>query len=431
MKTFIKIMIFTISAMLYLSIKAYANIAPLKVNEKMVEPFKNPGVKIDTAAITVTPEGDGFRFTCKYTLQGLSDIESLTLGIPGDLGYTLEAGYIDNINVNVNGSPLECKVYDATDHPSDLGNEYGSSFNFKWHTFTISIKKNEKIDVYITYNMQWRLVSQNKTSSYHIVPFILSTDKMFDSIGNYTIKYVNDDYISPSDVKVMMNSMLEPSIISKPILSPKWNDIEILWEFNDMDQFQDFRLILLSFKDLAMGFSTGTDIDHSIRWAVLNNNYEGLASSFEDISKGKTEAILSTDSLTTAAYISSEFYFRIKNYEKALEVLSPYYKSTLWPAAVKYEYINAVKLKEDGDYYLFLDELKKLSNYRDYILISSYSNSEMGPAANTLAKLAAQEVPADYEKAPPKRNNIFFYVLTIGLPLTAVSLFIAYRRIKG
>lgn len=424
MKKWIRFIFFNIVFLCLFKGSAYANIAPLKVNADGVEPLKDPGVKIDSAAITVTPNEDGYKFICLYNLTGLSDMDALTLGIPGDLGYTLEAGYIDNINIFVNSSEVEYQVYDTTQNLPDTWKEYGSSLHYKWHAFTLPVKKDEKINLYITYNMYWKAIDQSRNSPYHIIPFILSTDKLFGSIGSYKIKYINSEYISLPDVKVMINSALEPNITSPAILSPKWNDTQIMWELKDSKDFQDFRLIVLSYKKLAMGFTTGTLSDNTIQWAVLNNNNQRLAEIFESIAKG--EADVSTEDRGTAAYLSSEFYFRVHNYDKALEMLSSSYRTIIWPSSLKENYVNAVKYKEQKEYNLLIKELKTLDNYKDYVLLSNFSQNEIIPAVNTLAVQAAEDAPLEYleaKKEYPKLPYIIagaaaLLVLAAGLSFT-------------
>lgn len=427
MKMFKKIVLFSALMILFLQNKAFANIAPLKIVQDGVEPLENPGIMIESGNIEVKPSGEGFKFSCNYVLKGLKDIDSLTIGVPGDLGYTLEAGYIDNINIYVNGNLIECKIYNTTEHLSDTWKKYNSPLHFKWHTFSIPVKKDEKINLYITYNMLWRIVEQNKSTPYHIVPFLLSTDKLFgNDVGKTEIKFVNDDKISLPDVKVMINSMLESDIISSAILSPKWDDYQIIWEFKDVKEFQDFRLIALSFKKLAMEFSTDTDIDQSIRWAVLNNNYERLATIFENIAKRNIKTDLNNDDLGTAAYISAEFYFRLKNYDKAIDMLSLPYKTMLWPINIKHEYINAVKLEDEKKYKELLDTLEKLVNYKDYILLSKYSEDKILPIATILAKQAAEEAPFEYKKVQKKNDYVVINILLYGIPAAVIILFIIY-----
>lgn len=430
MKEWIKFLFFYILFFSCMSIHAYANIAPLKIVDNGVEPVINPGVKIDSAAITVMPYNTGFKFTCNYSLIGQSDIDSLVIGIPEDMGYALEAGYIANLNIFINGSAAESKVYNTAGNLSDTWKQYGSLHNFKWHAFTVPVKKDEKINLYITYDMLLKAVEQDDTNNcYHIVPFILSTDKLFGKAGSYKVKYINDEYISLSDVRVMINSMVEPDITSKAILSPKWNDTQLLWDLKDPKDFQNFRLIVLSYRKLAMGFTTNTVADHSIRWAVLNNNYQRLAEIFEDIAKDNTEMKLSSEDRGTAAYLASEFYFRLNKYDKALEMLSPAYRTILWPSSIKYEYVNAVKHKEQKDYYLLVNDLNSLSNYKDYVLLSSFAQNEIVPAVCTLASQAAEESSLDYKKTEHK-NYYNLYISDTILIFVTISIYLFYSRIK-
>jgi hypothetical protein len=234
----------------------------------------------------------------------------------------------------------------------------------------------------------------------------LSTDKLFDGEpGSYNIKYINDDTLSPPDVKVMVNFIPQPDIISQTILSPTWNNSEISWQFNSIKDFQDFRLIVLSYRKLTMEFTTGTDIDSTIKWAMLNNNYDKLASIFEDIAKQKVVSNLDDQTLGTAAYLAAEFYFRINDYDKALEMLSLPNKSTIWSTSIKYDYIYALKLDKENNYKLLLEQLKKLSPNKDYILVSSYAEKLTGPINDIILKQAEEKRISDENKDKEIKNQ--------------------------
>lgn len=426
---------FFFSILFFLGIKgtAYANISPLNIKPDGVEPVKNKNVILDSAEISVTPTGNSFIFNCKYSLKSDSDIEELVLGIPGDLGYTLEAGYIENLNISVDGNPVKYEILNTTEQLSIPVEDRKTSLQFKWHVFKIPVKKDVITNITAIYNVSWRISEQNKSSNYYIIPFTLSTDSFFgSSSGKYKITYINDDYISPADVKVMISSMLEPDIVSQAILNPKYDSSSIIWEFYDDSEFQDFRLVVLSFRKIAMEFSTDTAIDHSIKWALLNNNYSRLASLFEEIAKNKLSQDLSSDKLGCAAYLASEFYFRSLDYDKALEMLMLPNKTTLWPVSIKYAYIESVKLKQDGDYALLLDVLKKLSGYRDYILVSNSAEQQIRPIEELLAMQefeknnAAAQVP---EQKPATENNIKYIFILAGVLVLSLIVIIIYRII--
>lgn len=408
MRKTLPVLIYAIILFFCLELKAYASIAPLAIKEDGVEPIENPGVRIESADITATPDNDGFRFNCNYVFIGLVDGEDLTVGIPGDLGYTLEAGYIGNIKIALNGRPVKYKIFNTTPHLSENMKSYNSPINFKWHTFSIPVKKDVSVNVSISYDITWRMLEQSKSSPYNIVPFIMSTDKLFEGAsGGYRIKYVSDDHISLPDVKVMINSMLEPNIISAEVLSPKWSDSEIVWEFKDHKDFQDFRLVSMSFSKLSMDFSERIKADNTIKWDILNENYEKLAVVFEDIARGRmnTGSELDSSELGTAAYLSSEFYMRQKNYGKALEMLSLPDKTNLWPLDIKYQYINSLKLKESNNHRQLLDELNKLQHQKDYILVSNYALSQIGPVNEILAREEAERKEAEEKDAEDKKKQ--------------------------
>ena len=406
MKRFISLIFCFIIMILCFPNSASANISPLKIKSDGVEPILNPGLKIESADISVSPSSNGFKFDCKYILKGIQDIDNLTIGVPGDLGYTLEAGYIDDINITVNQKPVKYKPYNTSKLLSDIWKNYNSPLNFKWHTFPVSVKKNATLEIVLAYNISWRIFEQNKSYPYSIVPFLLSTDKFFDGEpGSYNIKFINDDILSIPDVKVMVNSIPQPDIISQTILSPVWNTSEILWKFNSTKDFQDFRLIALSFRKLTMDFSIGSDIDSKIKWAMLNNNFDKLASIFEDIATHKIDAKLDKQSLGTAAYLAAEFYFRLNNYDKALEMLSLPNKSALWSTSIKYDYIYSVKLNKENNYKLLLEQLKKLSQHKDYILLSSYAEKLIPPVNDNILKQAEEKKIADEIKDREIKNQ--------------------------
>lgn len=400
------VLFFLMLTFIYIDNIAYANIAPLKVKADGVEPMDNPGINIESAEITVSPDTQNnfFRFNCNYTIKALQDVEALTLGIPGDLGYTLEAGYIENMTVIVNGRPIKHKIYNTTSNLPEKWQNYNSQLHFKWHTITIPVKKDSVTKISVSYNIFWRILEQNKNIPYHIVPMLLSIDKLMgNTAGTYKIKFVNDDIISLPDVKVMINSMLEPNIISPAVLSPKWGNSEIVWEFKNPGEFQDFRLIVLSFRKLAMDFTKGTKLqgtptEDSIKWALLNSNLERLAAVFEDIARKNIPSELDNNTLGTAAYLSSEFYFRQKNYYKALEMLSLPYKTSLWPTSIKSQYINSVNLLDQKNYRMALAELRRLHQYKDYVLLSNFADSQLEPVTEILRK----QLEEKRNEEPPK-----------------------------
>lgn len=449
MKKILSVIIYSIILLLFIECKAYANIAPLKVKTDGVEPLENPGVSIESAEITVKPEENGFKFNCNYVLKGLQDGENITIGIPGDLGYTLEAGYIEGMNVILNGRPVKYKVYNTTPHLSETWKNYNSPLNFKWHTFTIPVKKDVSVAISVSYNIFWRILDQNKNSPYHIVPFLLSTNKLFgNNIGSYSIKYISDDIISLPDVKVMINSMLESNIISPAILSPKWSDTEIVWNFKNAGEFQDFRLISLSYRKLALEFSTWTSaenqsVNDSIKWAILNNNYDKLSEIFEKIAKQEIKLELSDDTgsaLGTAAYLSSEFYVRQKEYDKAIEMLSLPDKTNLWPVSIKYQYTHALKLKDAKDYIPLLDELKKLHQHKDFILAADFAGKLIEPVNQEVIKeeivkkqveeqrKLEEQKKTEQPAAPRKdKNNIVYYLAGALLLLLVILSYTLYK----
>jgi hypothetical protein len=422
------------SAILFFCLEksAYANIAPLNVKADGVEPIDTPGVKIESADITVSPEDQGFRFICNYTLKGLEDSDNLTIGIPGDLGYTMEAGYIEDMNVAVNGKKVKYKVYNTTEQLSEEWKNYSSPLHFKWHTFSIPVKKDTSVDISVSYKITWKVLEQVKSYPYNIVPFLLSTDRLFGgSSGTYRIKYINDDNISLPDVKVMISSIMEPNIVSNAILSPTWGTSEINWEINSARDFQDFRLVIVSFKKLVMNFSTGTEIDHSIKWAMLNNNYQRVAELFESIAKRDTYTGLSNEDLGTAAYLASEFYNRVDDYDKALEMLTLPYKTSIWPVSIKYEYLQAMKYKHSENYSLLLDELNKLRQYKDYVLVSGMADREIEVVASIVAKENEKRQQEEIKKSESERarNSLFYYIPSALLILLVVG-YIVFRLVK-
>lgn len=449
MKRVIPVIFCCIIIFIFIENNAYANIAPLTVKEDGVEPLMDPGVKIESASIVVSSNSDGgFKFNCNYVFKGLQDGENLTVGIPGDMGYTPEAGYINDMNITVNGRPVKYKTYDTTKNLSEEWINYNSPLHFKWHTFPIPIKKDSNVFVSVAYNISWRMLEHDKSSSpYNIVPFILSTDKLFgNSSGSYKIKYTSDDYINPADVKVMVNSMLEPNIISPAIFSPVWNDSEISWEFKNPGEFQDFRLISLSIPNVVMEFSAGDEadpsVDHTIKWAMMSDNHEKLASIFEGIAKKTIQSDLDSNALGTAAYLSSEFYFRQKKYDKALEMLSLSNNTNLWPEEIKQQYISAVSLAESKNYAPLLDELNKLHQYKDYILIYDYASKQMDPVTNIVKneqeekkqqeqKLAEEKALNEQQKIQNEKSKIRLYYISISVFTVVLLLYFIFKRSHG
>lgn len=410
-----------------LSTSAKADIAPVTVKEDGVEPIETSKVLIESADISVSPKDDGFNFDCTYVIRGLENDTTILLGIPGDPGYTLEAGYIENLSIYVNGIATEHKTYDTTKNLSENWKNKNVPLNFKWHTFQVPVKTGEPTIIKASYNTIWRIFDQNKTSPYYIIPFILSMDKLFlNNKGNYTIRYISDDIINIADVKVMMNFMLEPNIISQAILSPECNGEQIVWKFNNSKDFQDFRLIILPPNRLAMNFKSNTTLDPSIRWAMLNNDYEKLANLFEDIAKKNVPNDLNNEDIGTAAYLSAEFYYRIKNFDKALEMLSLPHQTTLWPSSIKYEYISALKYDNENNYILMLEELKKLQQYKDYILVSNFAEKKL----EDISKVPPSEIGNDFEHNKEKDpdsllvklydNRIYFSTLVVLLILAYI-----------
>lgn len=440
MKRFLKFVFFCSALFLCFITNAYANISPLNIKTDGVEPVQVPDVKIEYADITVTPSNGTFLFNCKYGLKSKADIENLNLGIPGDMGYTLEAGYIENMNITVNGKPAKYKTYNTTEHMTVPIENASTSMHFKWHVFPVSMKKDAAVNINVSYSITWRIFEQDKTNTYYIIPFILSTDKFFQNdIGNYKITYISDDEISLPDTKVLLNSMMEPNIISPVILSPDCDGNKITWVFKNVKDFQDFRLVALPFKKTAMEFSTGTDVDDAIKWAALNNNYSRLANLFEDIARDNVSANLSNEQLGNAAYLAAEYYFRIKNYDKALEMLSLPDKPSIWPSAIKYEYIDAMRAKQKGDYDTLLQELEKLGSYKDYILVSNFAEKEIKPVMDIQMKQALEEAPSitikqevKNEKKPDFISEYRYHIAAVFLFIVsaaiAVKYLIAYRR---
>lgn len=422
-----------ISTVLFIALStvAKADIAPVIVKEDGVEPIEAPKVSIESADITVSPKGDGFNFDCTYVIKSLADDTNILLGIPGDPGYTLEVGYIENLDVHINGIHTEHKIYDTTKNLSEGRKNQNMSLNFKWHTFQVPIKASEPTIIKASYNTIWRIFDQNKTSPYYIIPFILSMDKLFfNNKGNYTIRYISDDIINIADVKVMMNSMLEPNIISQAILSPECNEKQIVWKFNNSKDFQDFRLIILPPKRLAMNFKSNTNLDPSIRWAMLNNDYEKLATLFEDVAKKNVPNDLSSEDIGTAAYLSAEFYYRVKNFDKALEMLSLPNQTALWPSNIKYEYISALKYDNENNYIMLLDELKKLQQYKDYILVSNFAEKRL----EDISKVPPPKVESDSEGENEKDPDSFLVKLydnRIYLSTLVILLVLAYLVYKA
>lgn len=413
--------------------RAYANIAPLKAVSDGVEPLGNPGVMIDSAYISVTPIDNAYRFDCTYTLEGLKDSGNILVGIPGDLGYTMEAGYIQNMNIKVNGNAVKHSEYNTTKQLSSSLKNYASPLNFKWYTFSVPIKKNKMTFITASYDISWRIYDEDKNYPYNIVPFQMSTDKLFGSkIGSYKVKYNSDDYISMPDVKVMISSVSEPNIISPAILSPTWNSHEISWEFKNISEFQDFRLVALSFRKLAMDFTTDTTEDHDIRWAMLNDDYEKLAGIFENIAEGKISTNLDSADLGTSAYLASEFYSRIKNYDKARDMLSLPNQSTLWSVSIKADYIDSLRYTKSNDKKALLEVYKRLSEAKDYILVSNYAAKQIGPLVKAISS-EDSKISTNTKKDRAKKNVIFYYVLIAAgaaVTISAVSMAVIMRRAK-
>lgn len=371
---------------------ALASLAPLKTADDGVEPLQDPGMMIDCAVTDVSCDSDMFLFRCEYALKGLRDGGSLLVGVPGDLGYSMEAGHIENINVSVDKSPVECKVMNTTRNLSSKWKSYGSPLNFKWYTFKVPMQKGRRVDVSILYEISWKALEDYSYYPYKIVPFLLSTDRLFgDSVGSYRINYYSDEYISPPDVKVLTNSMLEHDIISEAILSPTLTGAQISWNFSRARDFQDFKLVVLSFQKLSLDFISKNDNDHNMVWAVLNNDYAKLSSGFEDIAKGISVKGLSEEDAGTAAYLSAEYYSRLKKFEKASEILSSYSKTSVWFVPVKAEYIYAMQLKASGQNELLLDEYRKLSQYKDYVLVSSYASAEIPSLAKIVGSVESRD----------------------------------------
>jgi hypothetical protein len=284
--------------------------------------------------------------------------------------------------------------------------------------------------------MKWRINSQgetytndqDKTSPYYIVPFILSTDKFFgDSTGTYTIKYTSDDTISIPDVKVMINSVSEPNTISQAISSPIWDNTQIIWTFNSVREFQDFRLIELSFRKLAMGFSTGTIIDKTIKWSMLNNDYEKLASSFEDVATKKVDANLKSEELGTAAYLAAEFYCRQGKYDKAREMLSLPDQSMLWLTSVKADYIDSLLYKQAKNSKALLDEYKRLYQYKDYILVSSLAKKEIEPLSKEIEKQNSQN-PQKTSEQNTRKTYIYYCIAIFTITVLIIISALAYNK---
>jgi hypothetical protein len=415
---------------------AYANIAPLKIKQDGVEPLQNPGIMISSANVDVTPLGSGYKFNCSYILKGLNDSGKVLIGIPADIGYTLEAGYIEDLGITVDGKDVKPVIYETTKNLSDSFKNYNSPLNFKWHTFEVPVSKDRIVNINMSYMMKWRINSQgetytndqDKTSPYYIVPFILSTDKFFgDSTGTYTIKYTSDDTISIPDVKVMINSVSEPNTISQAISSPIWDNTQIIWTFNNVREFQDFRLIELSFRKLAMEFSSGTIIDKTIKWSMLNNDYEKLASSFENIATKKVDANLKSEELGTAAYLAAEFYCRQGKYDKAREMLSLPDQSMLWLTSVKADYIDSLLYKQAKNSKALLDEYKRLYQYKDYILVSSLAKKEIEPLSREIEKQNSQN-PQKTSEQNTRKTIIYYCIAIFTITVLIIISALAYNK---
>lgn len=405
--------------------RAFANIAPLKAVSDGVEPLENPGIMIDSASISVASIGNAYKFDCAYTLKGLKNSDNVLIGIPGDLGYTMEAGYIQNMNIKVDGNPVKHIEYNTTKKLSSSLKDYASPLNFKWYTFVIPVRKDKLVNITASYDISWRIYDQDKNYPYNIVPFQMSTDKLFGKkIGTYKIKYNSGDYISIPDVKVMISSVSEPNIISPAILSPTWNSNEICWNFKDVSEFQDFRLLALSFRKLVMDFTTGTSQDHDIRWEMLNDDYGKLANIFENIAEGKISTSLDSTGLGNSAYLSSEFYLRVKNYDKAKQMIFLANQSTLWSVPIKSDYIDSFRYTKSNDKKALLEVYKRLSEDKDYVLVSSYAAKQIGPLSK---KISTEELNNNIntEKEKAKNNNIIYYALiavctVIIIPVTSI-----------
>lgn len=411
--------------------RAYANIAPLKAVSDGVEPLKNPGIMINSADISVRPVDNAFRFNCIYTLKGLKDSNNILIGIPGDPGYSMEAGYIQNINIQVDGKTVKHTEYNTTKQLSDSLKNYASPLNYKWYAFEVPVKKDRLVHITASYDVLWRIFDQNKNYPYNIVPFQMSTDKLFgDRIGSYKIRYNSDDYISIPDVKVMISSLSEPNIISPVILSPAWNDHEISWEFKDVKEFQDFRLVALSFRKLAMDFTTNTVEDHNIRWAMLNNDYAELSDIFQSIAEGKICTGLDSEQLGVAAYLSSEFYLRQKNYDSARNMLSLPNKSTLWPVSIKADYIDSLKLSKSNDKKALLDIYKRLAENKDYVLVANFAAKQIEPLTNEINKEEAQK-DNDTKQYKNKTFSYFTYTAVCTAIILAASIYIICKKVKN
>jgi hypothetical protein len=155
MNKLIKLLFFSTIFFLCFEVTAYANISPLNIKPDGVEPVENKNVVLDSAEISVTPSGNSFMFNCKYSFKSDTDIEQLTLGIPGDLGYTLEAGYIENLNITVDGNPVKYETYNTTEELTIPAEKRKTSMHFKWHTFTIPVKKDSVTNITAIYNVSW------------------------------------------------------------------------------------------------------------------------------------------------------------------------------------------------------------------------------------------------------------------------------------
>lgn len=435
MKRIACLLFFGVTLFLCMTKSAHANISPLTITENGVEPVFTPGVKIDYEDITVSPNNNKFLFSCNYGLKSSSDIENLCIGIPGDLGYTLEAGYIENMTILVNGQPVKFENYNTIEQFTNKNGSSKTSMHFKWYVFSIPLKKDVVTTITATYNISWRVLDQDQSSNYYIIPFILSTDSFFGlGSGKYKITYINDDRISIPDVKVMISSLLEPDIVSPSILSPEYNGDRIIWNFKDGREFQDFRLVLVSFRKLALDLSQDTPEESSVRWALLNNNYTHLANLFEDMARKEiSSGIENNDESGTAAYAAAEYYYRAKNYDKALEMLELPEKITVWPSNIKYDYINAVKYDQSFKLSPLLDELKKLSSYKDYILVSDYANKKIEPVSSYLAQQEFEALPVMPKVKPEEKKDVFdikYIYLAAGVLFLGAAVLIIIRIIK-